>query len=96
MYRATKAVLQRPGLKGLITGANFANFTGIDIKVRGVVRALKDLNVDCRRFPVVMRLCGPNQDEARRLAAEMPGLEYCDDSVTLEEAVERMVERLRQ
>lgn len=91
MYRATRAVLRRPGLKGLITGANFANFTGIDIKVRGVVRALKESNVDCTRFPVVMRLCGPNQDEARRLAAEVPGLEYYDDATTLEEAVERIV-----
>ena len=91
MYQATRAVLRRPRLKGLITGANFANFTGIDIKVRGVVRALKDASVDCTRFPVVMRLCGPNQDEARRLAAEVQGLEYYDDTVTLEEAVERII-----
>jgi succinyl-CoA synthetase beta subunit len=94
MYDATKAVLQRPGLKGLICGANFANFTGIELKVRGVVRALKDLKVDCACFPVVLRLCGPNQDEARRLASEVPGLEYHDDTTTLEEAVERFVGRV--
>lgn len=92
MYLATKAVLRRPGLRGLISAANFANFASIDVKVRGVVRALKELEIDCRRFPVVMRLCGPNQDEARRLAAEVPGLEYYDDTTTLEEAVERIVE----
>jgi succinyl-CoA synthetase beta subunit len=96
MYEATRAVLQKPGLRGLICGANFANFTGIEIKVRGIVRALKDSNVDCSRLPVVMRLCGPNQDEARRLGAEVPGLEYYDDTTTLEEAIERFMERVRE
>lgn len=93
MYRATLAVLRRPGLRGLVVGANFSNFTGIDIKVRGVVRALRDSGKDFTRFPVVMRLCGPNQETASELAATVPGLEYLDENYTLEDAVERVVAR---
>ena len=93
MYRATLAVLSRPGLKGLVVGANFSNFTGIDIKVRGVVRALRESNLDFHSFPVVMRLCGPNQEVATELAATVPGLEYLDDRYTLEDAVQRVVDR---
>lgn len=93
MYRATLAVLRRPGLRGLVTGANFSNFTGIDIKVRGVVRALQESGIDLREFPVVMRLCGPNQKVAEELAAGVPGLEYMDERYTLEDAVERVVAR---
>lgn len=90
MYLATRAVLRRPGLRGLVVGANFSNFVPIDVKVRGVVRALLDERVDTARFPVVMRFCGPNQEEGRRLAAQVPGLEYYDDTTTLEEAVARL------
>ncbi len=93
MYRATLAVLKRPGLRGLVAGANFSNFTGIDIKVRGVVRALRDSGMDFTRFPVVMRLCGPNQAVAQELVATVPGLEYLDEHYTLEDAVERVVAR---
>lgn len=93
MYRSTLAVLRRPGIRGLVVGANFSNFTGIDIKVRGVVRALRDSGMDFSRFPVVMRLCGPNQDVAAELAATVPGLEYLDEHYTLEDAIERVVAR---
>ena len=95
MYRATMAVLSRPGLNGLLAGANYANFTGVDIKVRGVVRALRDAGVDARRFPVVLRFCGANQEEAAELAGSIPGLEYLDDHHTLEQAVDRLAERVR-
>lgn len=93
VYQATRAVLARPGLRGLVVGANFSNFTGIDIKARGVVRAVRDSGVDARAFPIVMRFCGPNQDVAAQLAATVPGLEYLDDTCTLEDAVERVVQR---
>jgi succinyl-CoA synthetase beta subunit len=35
---ATKLILSNPGLKGLLAGANFANFAPVDNKVRGIVR----------------------------------------------------------
>jgi succinyl-CoA synthetase beta subunit len=96
MYHATRAVLARPGLRGLVVGANFSNFTGIDIKVRGVVRALRDAAVDTRQFPVVMRFCGPNQAVANELAATVPGLEFMDERYTLEDAVDRVVARINE
>ena len=91
MYLATKEVLSRPGLKGLIAGGNISNFIPVDVKVRGVVRALKDLGVDARTFPVVFRFAGPGVEESKRLAADVPGIEYLDETGTIEEAVERIV-----
>lgn len=92
MYHATLAVLSRPGLKGMIIGANFSSFMGIGIKVRGVVRALKDAGWDPRRLPIVMRFCGSDQEEAARLAASVPGLIFLDETSTLEDAVELIVQ----
>ncbi|OGB94069.1 MAG: hypothetical protein A3G35_05395 [candidate division NC10 bacterium RIFCSPLOWO2_12_FULL_66_18] len=96
MYLATKSILGRPGLAGLIAGGNITNFIPIDVKVRGVVRALKDLGVDARRFPVVFRYAGPGVEVARELAAEVPGVEFYDETTSLELAVERIVARVRQ
>jgi succinyl-CoA synthetase beta subunit/citryl-CoA synthetase large subunit len=92
MYRATKAILSKPGLKGMIAGGNITNFIPIDIKVRGVVRALKELRVNPTEFPVVFRFAGPGVEEARRLAAQLPGIEFFDAASSLEDAVSRIVE----
>jgi len=96
MYLATKAILSRPGLAGLVAGGNISNFIPIDVKVRGVVRALKELGVDGRTFPVVFRYAGPGVEVSRELAAEVPGVEFCDETTGLEEAVEKIVNRVRE
>ena len=92
MYLATKAILSKPGLKGMIAGGNITNFIPIDIKVRGVMRALKELRVNPKEFPVVFRFAGPGVEEARKLAAELPGIEFYDAASSLEDAVRRIVE----
>ncbi|MBI4183732.1 MAG: acetate--CoA ligase family protein [Proteobacteria bacterium] len=95
MYLATKEILSIPGLKGLIVGGNITNFIPIDVKVRGVMRALTELRVDPTRFPVVFRFAGPGTEESKRLAAGLPGIEYFDASRTIEDAVARIVELTR-
>ncbi len=95
MYLATKAILSRPGLKGMIAGGNITNFIPIDVKVRGVVRALKDLKVDPKKFPVVFRYAGPGVEVAKKMASELPGIEYYDAATSLEDAVRRIVELTR-
>lgn len=92
MCLATKAILSKPGLKGMIAGGNITNFIPIDVKVRGVMRALKDLKVDPKRFPVVFRFAGPGVEVAKKLASELPGIEFYDATTSLEAAVKRIVE----
>jgi succinyl-CoA synthetase beta subunit len=96
MYLAARAILSRPGLRGLVAGGNISNFIPVDLRVRGVVRALRELGVDGRRFPVVFRYAGPGVEAARTVAAEVPGVEFCDERTSLEEAVERIVRRVRE
>ena len=55
MRRAVKAVLTKPGIKGLLLAGNVSNFTRVDIKVAGVVRALKEAEIDFDKFPVIIR-----------------------------------------
>ncbi|MGH6943278.1 MAG: ATP-grasp domain-containing protein [Geminicoccaceae bacterium] len=95
MYLATKAILARPGLKGLIAGGNISNFIPVDVKVRGVMRALIELEIDPHAFPVVFRFDGPAGDAAKAQAAELPGIEYYDSATPIEHAVRRIVEQTR-
>ena len=96
MYLATKAILSKPGLKGMIAGGNITNFIPIDVKVRGVIRALKELKVNPKKFPVVFRFAGPGVEVARELASELPGIEFYDAASSLEEAVRRIVELTKE
>lgn len=95
MYRATLAILSRPGLKGFIAGGNITNFIPIDIKVRGIIRALKERAIDPKKFPVVFRFAGPGVEVARDLAATIPGIEFYDAATSLEDAVARIVQLTR-
>jgi len=92
MYLATRAILSKPGLKGMIAGGNITNFIPIDVKVRGVMRALKELKIDPKEFPVVFRFAGPGVDVARELAVELPGIEFYDAATSLEDVVMRIIE----
>lgn len=94
LYRATQIVLSRPGLKGLIAGSNFTNFAPVEARVRGIVRALQDPAAPVT-FPVVLRFCGPDQETAARLAAGLPFVEYLDERVRIDEAVERVIALVR-
>ncbi len=93
MYRAVKAVLRKPGLKGLVLAGNVSNFARVDIRVAGIVRALKEADLDFGKFPVVIRYAGPGAEEARRLIAQVPGVEWHEEDFSLEDLCRRIVER---
>ena len=93
MRRAVKAVLSKPGIKGLLLAGNVSNFTRVDIKVAGVVRALKEAELDFEKFPVIIRYAGPGVEEARRLIAEVPGVEWHEDEASIEDLARRIVAR---
>ena len=93
MRQAVKAVLSKPGIKGLLLAGNVSNFTRVDIKVAGVVRALREADLDFEKFPVIVRYAGPGVEEARRLIAEIPGVEWHEDEASIEHLAQRVVAR---
>jgi succinyl-CoA synthetase beta subunit len=89
---ATVAAL-KTGVKGLIFGGNILSLAETDIKARGLVDGLKRAGVDPQEFPVVARLSGPNQERAEEILNELPGIESLGDSVTIEQAIRRVIDR---
>ncbi|MEE9257358.1 MAG: ATP-grasp domain-containing protein [bacterium] len=93
MYRMVKAVLGKPGLRGLVLSANVSNFAQVDLRVAGIVRALKETNIDYGKIPVVVRYAGPGVERARELIAEVPDVEWHEGDFTLEDLCRRIVDR---
>lgn len=89
-----EGVLQIPGLRGLVFGSNIINLARIETRVRILIETLEKLEIDLERFPVVLRMAGPGEEEARKTASRLPHLEYFGDEVTLEEALDRFLEKV--
>ena len=95
IYCATRELLRISRLRALFIGGNIGAFAPVPIRLRGIVRALKESPRDLRRFPVVIRLAGPGDDEALSIVAEVPEVVYVRDNFTLEGAVELLMDRLK-
>lgn len=89
-------VISMPGVRGLIFGSNIINFARIDARVRLVVDIIESIGLDLQKFPVVMRMAGAGEDDARKAAARLPHLEYYGAEVTLEYALDRIVARVNE
>ena len=93
VFGLVKAILSKPGVKGLILSANISNNTQVDIVAQGVVRAIKDKGIDPRKFPVLVRFAGVNDTLARSIFAEA-GVEYYGEEVTMSMAAKKMTDKM--
>lgn len=92
-YGLAKVVLAQPGLKGLFVGGGLNLEGAVDAAARGILRAIQELKLDLRAFPVVVRQPGVNEQAARQLW-EGAGAEWHGDDLTLEEAAAEAVRRV--
>jgi succinyl-CoA synthetase beta subunit len=74
---------------------NITNNTQIDVMARGIVRAIKELGIDPKTFPIVVREAGVNDEEGRRIFEEA-GITYFGEEVTIEEAAAKMIEKMKE
>lgn len=95
VYGLTKGILSKQGVKGLFVAHNITNNTQIDVMARGIVQAVQELNIDPQTFPVVVREAGVNDAEGKKLY-ESAGITYYGEDVTIEEAAQKMIERMKE
>ena len=67
VYKLTKVILSKPGLKGCWHVGGTANNTDIERTMKGFCQALREIEPD---FPIVVRRDGPNADEGFELLRE--------------------------
>jgi succinyl-CoA synthetase beta subunit len=89
------AIFANPGAKGMLVGMNYLQLLPCTLIIEALLLSLARNRVDARRFPIVLRVFGPKEDEARALAATVPGLRYMPQGASLEEAVREIVAAVR-
>jgi succinyl-CoA synthetase beta subunit len=89
------AIFCNPGAKGVLVGMNYLQLLPCTLIVEALLISLKRNQIDPRRLPIVLRVFGPKETEARALAATVPGLRYMPPGASLEAAVREIVAAVR-
>ena len=84
-------IFDNPNVSGLLIGYNIQQMSRCDLKMEALAHVLREKKIDPSRFPIVVRLVGPEEAKARAIAAEFPGIHYLSDDASLEDAVRRIV-----
>lgn len=93
-YGLAKGILSKPGVKGLFLAHNITNNTQVDVLATGIVKAIQDLDIDTKTFPIVVREAGVNDEVAKEIFLAA-GIEYYGDESTITQAAARMIERMK-
>ena len=91
-----EAIFEHPHIRGLLVGFNFAQMARADIRVRALVEVIEARKVDTTRFPIVIRLFGAGEKDARAMVAGLPNVHYVPRGTTLKEAALLIVELVRR
>jgi succinyl-CoA synthetase beta subunit/citryl-CoA synthetase large subunit len=95
VYGLCKVILSKPGVKGLFVAQNITNNTQVDLVAEGVVRAIEELGINPDNFPIIVREAGVNEERAK-IIFDKYNIEYYSDEITLTEAAEKMVEKMKR
>lgn len=87
-----EAIFQNPRARSLLIGYNHLQMAPCDLVIEALLMAIRRQHVDPVRFPIVIRVFGPKEDEARRLAASAPGIQYLARGASLADAVRAVVQ----
>ena len=91
-----EAIFANPRARSLLIGYNFLQMARCDNVIRGLLIAMERRGTDAQRFPIVVRLFGPGEAEARELAASVPGIEYLPHGASLADGVAAIIAATRR
>lgn len=86
------AVFSNPNARSLLIGYNHLQMAPVDRVVEALANSVQRNNVDTSRFPIILRLFGPRETEARELAAQIGGITYLPSGASLLEGARAIVE----
>jgi succinyl-CoA synthetase beta subunit len=91
-----RAILDNPRLQGLLIGFNFAQMARADIRIEALAEVLRERDLTRVTLPIVVRLFGPGEEQARKVAADFPNITYLARGTSLFEACRVIVEKTRR
>jgi len=91
MKAVIRAILEHPKLRALLVGFNFTQMSRADIRVRALIEVLDAMSPRRDALPIVIRLFGAGEAEARDMVAGRDNIHYLPRGTTLREAVAKVV-----
>lgn len=85
------AIFGNPNVRSLLIGFNHLQMAPCDTIIRALLMSMERNNVDATRLPIVVRLFGPKEEEARDLVASVEGVRYLPSDATLADGVRAVV-----
>jgi succinyl-CoA synthetase beta subunit/citryl-CoA synthetase large subunit len=89
-----KEVLSKDGVEKIAVMMSIVSNTRVDIVARGVIKACLELGKDPAETIAIFRIPGAWEQEGFKIL-ERYGVEYCDRSVSMDEAARRAVEKVQ-
>jgi len=90
------AVFSNPRSRSLLIGFNHLQMAPVDKIVEALAISVKRNKVDTAKFPIILRLFGPREAEARAMAAQIGGITYLPSGTSLSEGARAIVGATRK
>ena len=91
----TKHMLSKPGVKKVAVIMNVVSNTRVDLMARGVIKGILETGKKPSETLAVFRIPGAWEDEGYKILKKY-GVDYCDRTVSIDEAARRGVEKLKR
>jgi succinyl-CoA synthetase beta subunit/citryl-CoA synthetase large subunit len=91
----TKHLLSKPGVKRIAVIMNVVSNTRVDLVARGVIKGILEAGKDPGKTIAIFRIPGAWEAEGFKILRKY-GVEYCDRSVSIDEAAKRAVAKVRE
>jgi succinyl-CoA synthetase beta subunit/citryl-CoA synthetase large subunit len=86
------AVFSNPRARSLLVGYNHLQMAPVDRVVEALANSVRRNRINTSQFPIILRLFGPREAEARALAARIGGITYLPSGTSLADGARRIVE----
>ena len=87
-----RAILDNPAVKCLLVSFNHQQLTHCARKAEPLADVLRERKVDTKKFPIVVRLVGPGEEQAKEILNIFPGLIYLPFDASLDDAVRAVID----
>jgi len=91
----TKLVLSKPGVDKIAVMMNVVSNTRVDIMARGIIKGVVESGFDPKDKIAIFRIPGSWESEGSKIL-EKYGVEYCNRTVSMDEAARRAVAKIEE
>jgi len=95
VYRLCKLILSKPGVQGLAVITNVYSNSRVDFLARGIVKALLELEINPRTYPILFRSAGAFEKDGYAILRKY-GIQYLGRGTSMDQAAKAAVEIMRE